>query len=336
MIPLKEVPGIRTQVVAEPKNLSIWVPAEVIADETSQFMLSSPVSGILGPLLVPPGRSVSAGTVLAEVRSPELARMHADWLTASARLKKADADLAREERLDAKNATSQKELEKAREGAAIARAEEESARRTLESIDLAPEQGRGGAAWRLRAPKSGAVVEYKAISGQGVSAGQELGFFVAAGQSIARMELVAENVASLKLGQFFAVRQSGGGAWQGKLEGIAPALSSDTMRRSHRLRIIGNAQPLPGASVEVEVPFPPSIVLPQAALQQVEGRWGVYKTHHGHAEFCPVARGQGIGGEVMILGGIKPGESVVVEGAYLLKAYQQKLANPDDEGGHVH
>jgi cobalt-zinc-cadmium efflux system membrane fusion protein len=71
-------------------------------------------------------------------------------------------------------------------------------------------------------------------------------------------------------------------------------------------------------------------------LQRLEGLWGVFVVEHGHAEFRHVVRGQDIKGDVIILDGIKPGETVVVEGAYLLKAYQQKLAHPEEEEGHVH
>jgi cobalt-zinc-cadmium efflux system membrane fusion protein len=102
---------------------------------------------------------------------------------------------------------------------------------------------------------------------------------------------------------------------------------------------MGDSLPLPGTPVEVEIPFPASITLPQAALQQVEGRWGVFVVvcdEACHAMFRQVARGQDIKGAVVILDNIAPGERVVADGAYLLKAYQQKLAGPGDEGGHAH
>jgi cobalt-zinc-cadmium efflux system membrane fusion protein len=330
---LKDVPGTRTQTVSEPKELAIWLPAEVIADESSQFVLSSPVNGILGTLLVPPGRQVATGVALAEVRSPELARLHADWLSAKARLLRAETTLAREERLDAKKATSQRDLEEAVSEASIAKAEEESARLALESLGITAEHG--GAKWTLKAPRAGAVIDYKAISGQGVSAGQDLGFFLADGPVIVRMEIDQTSAGSWKPGQVFQVKHSGGQQWDGRLEGIVPALSSDTLRQTYRVRLSGDSMPLPGTPVEVQIPFPPSITLPQAALQQIDGQWGVFIAHHGYAEFCPVVRGRDIKGEVMILSGIKPGQIVVVEGAYLIKAYQQRLANPEEEG-HVH
>jgi cobalt-zinc-cadmium efflux system membrane fusion protein len=260
--------------------------------------------------------------------------MHAEWLSAKAKLLRAETSLAREERLDAKKATSQRDLEEAVSEASIAKAEEESARLALESLGIAAELG--GAKWTLKAPRAGAVVDYKAISGQGVSAGQELGFFLADGPVIVRMELDQASTGGWKPGQAFQVKRSSGGQWEGMLEGIVPAISSDTLRQTYRVRLSGNSLPLPGTPVEIQVPFPPSITLPQSALQQINGQWGVFITHHGYAEFIPVVRGRDIKGDVMILGGIKPGQTVVADGAYLIKAYQQRLANPDEEHGHVH
>jgi hypothetical protein len=46
-------------------------------------------------------------------------------------------------------------------------------------------------------------------------------------------------------------------------------------------------------------------------------------------------RGQDVKGAVMILDNIAPGEKIVADSAYLLKAYQQKQSS-GDEGGHVH
>jgi hypothetical protein len=110
------------------------------------------------------------------------------------------------------------------------------------------------------------------------------------------------------------------------------------MRQTYRLRLEGDSLPLPGTAVEVEMPLPASIALPQAALQQIDGRWGVFVVVCGddcHAGFRHVVRGQDVKGAVVILDNLAPWEKIVADGAYLLKAYQQKLASPD-EGAHVH
>ena len=78
------------------------------------------------------------------------------------------------------------------------------------------------------------------------------------------------------------------------------------------------------------------VYLPQSALQQVDGRWGAFVVEGGHASFKGVQRGMEVKDEVLVLGGLQPGATVVAEGAYLLKAYQQKRTEPEGEGGHGH
>ena len=93
---------------------------------------------------------------------------------------------------------------------------------------------------------------------------------------------------------------------------------------------------MPGTPVEVNVPLEMGVYLPQAALQQVEGRWGVFIVEQEQAVFIPVKRGMEVKDEVLVQEGLKPGDTVVAEGAYLLKAYQQKRSEPEGEGGHGH
>jgi len=57
----------------------------------------------------------------------------------------------------------------------------------------------------------------------------------------------------------------------------------------------------------------------------------------GKAEFRLIKRGTEGKDEVLVLEGLTPGETIVAEGAYLLKAYQQKRTQPEgEEGGHGH
>ena len=99
---------------------------------------------------------------------------------------------------------------------------------------------------------------------------------------------------------------------------------------------VGGSLPIPGTSLEVKVPLERAVYLPQAALQQVDGHWGVFVAGQGEAVFRPVRRGLDVKDEVLVLEGLKPGETVVAEGAYLLKAFRQKRAQPEEGGGHGH
>jgi cobalt-zinc-cadmium efflux system membrane fusion protein len=69
-------------------------------------------------------------------------------------------------------------------------------------------------------------------------------------------------------------------------------------------------------------------------LQQVEGTWGVFVKEGEEAEFRPVRRGPELGTDVMVLDGVKPGETVVGEGAYLLKSLQIKRKSGGEDHDH--
>ncbi|WLT31602.1 efflux RND transporter periplasmic adaptor subunit [Geothrix sp. PMB-07] len=331
-LPLKDIRGLHFVVVPEPRPEGAWYPAEAIGDESAQALLSSPVKGIVSAVRVPPGQRVSPGTVLLAIQSPELARLKADWLSARARRERTEAELAREQRLFQAQAGSRRELETAGSEAATARAEEDAARLALEARGLSPEAA--GAMLSLRAPRGGSVTAYTVQLGQGVEAGQELGRFQTASAAIARLELPLPAPQDWQPGTLTEVRKSDGQRWQARLEGTPAALSTDTRRLSYRLRLLGATLPLPGTPLEVRVPLATSVVLPQSALQQVEGTWGVFVKVGEAAEFRPVRRGPELGTDVMVLSGVKPGESVAGEGAYLLKSLQIKRKSGGDDHDH--
>ena len=77
-------------------------------------------------------------------------------------------------------------------------------------------------------------------------------------------------------------------------------------------------------------PFAVAVILPQAALQQVDGQWGVFVRSGDHAEFHPVRRGAELATNVVIEDGVKPGETIAADGAYLLKSLWQKTQSGGD------
>ena len=72
--------------------------------------------------------------------------------------------------------------------------------------------------------------------------------------------------------------------------------------------------------------------MPAAALQRLDDRWCVFVPKDtGTFEVRTVGRGRDLGGEVEIVSGLQAGETVVVDGAFLLKAEAEKARG---EGGH--
>lgn len=330
---LEGVLGVKFRPAPEPVSEGAWFPGEATGDEAASRILSAPVKGIVAGFPVPPGRAVAAGTVLATLQSPELARLKADWIGARAKLERMEADCAREARLFAAGAGSRRELEAAEAERSTARAEEESARLALEALGLKPEEA--GSLFRVRAPQGGRVTTYQVQLGQGVEAGQALGGFQAAQATLVKVELPLPGPGAWAPGTLAEVRTTAGTSWKARVEGVPAALSPETRRLAYRLRLQGASLPIPGTPVEVRVPTAKAIVLPQAALQRIEGRWGVFVREGESAAFRPVQRGAELGGDVMVLEGVRTGESVAVEGAYLLKALYLKRTNPQEDGhGH--
>lgn len=331
-LPLHQIRGLSFLTVPAAQAEGAWYPAEAVGDETAQSLLTAPVKGLVSAILVAPGRHVGGGTGLLVIQSPELARLKADWLSARARRERTDADLARELRLDAAQAGSRRDLDLARAEAAMARAEEEAARLALDARGVDPQAA--GASLTLKAPRAGSVTAYKAQLGQGVEPGQDLGAFQSALAAIVRLELPQPAPEGWRPGAPTEVRTAAGHRWKAVLEGTPATLTADTRRLAYRLRLQGRDLPLPGTALEVRVPMAKAVVLPQAALQQVEGTWGVFVKTGQEAEFRPVRRGAELGGDVMVLDGLRPGECVAGEGAYLLKSLLIKRKSGGDDHDH--
>ena len=62
------------------------------------------------------------------------------------------------------------------------------------------------------------------------------------------------------------------------------------------------------------------IVIPEGAVQSMEGRDVVFVQVNGGFQATPVTAGQRSGGRIEILGGIKPGAVIATEGAFVLKS----------------
>jgi cobalt-zinc-cadmium efflux system membrane fusion protein len=77
------------------------------------------------------------------------------------------------------------------------------------------------------------------------------------------------------------------------------------------------------------------VAVPAAALQRTQEGWSVFIPREEAAfEVRAVGRGRDLGGEVEVLSGLEPGELVVVDGAFLLKAESEKTRG--DAGHHDH
>ena len=77
------------------------------------------------------------------------------------------------------------------------------------------------------------------------------------------------------------------------------------------------------------------VAVPAASLQRLHDGWAVFLPRGaGVFEVRPIGRGRDLGGEVEIVEGLQPGEMVVVEGAFLLKAEAEKARGEGEHHEH--
>ncbi len=324
--------GVSFAEVDPARHESAWFAAEAISDPSAETLLTTSVAGQVIAFYAAPGAAVAKGAAVLELRSPELADLEARWQVARARAEKARRDAEREQRLLEHDATAAREVEAAQAEAAAAGAEEDAARAALEARGVVPGSGRSTVA--VRALRTGTLASFAVALGESVPAGARLGSVVIPGAARVRVDLPLPGPETWATGALTEVRRSDGRRWTARVEGIPPRLAPDTRRLSYFLRLEGDERPLAGTPLEVRVPLASAIVLPQTALQQIEGVWGVFVRQGDQAAFRPVRKGAELGGDVLVLEGVAAGDWVATEGAYLLKALWLKLAGGGE--GHDH
>jgi cobalt-zinc-cadmium efflux system membrane fusion protein len=92
----------------------------------------------------------------------------------------------------------------------------------------------------------------------------------------------------------------------------------------------------PGMSATATLPVGATgaaiLTVPVAAVQRVRNEWCVFLPKDAnHFEIRRIGRGRDLGGEVEVLSGLRAGDAIVVDGAFLLKAQAEKGAGGHDE-----
>ncbi len=151
------------------------MPARVVIPPEQEQVVSSPEAGLVKSLRVAIGDEVRAGAPLAVIESPELVGLQRDFLQASAELRLAQTDLARDEQLFKEGIIAERRLLTTRSRFEQARASLEERRQVLRlaGLDVSAIKALEGSrtlssALVVRAPVSGAVLAQMAVVGQRV------------------------------------------------------------------------------------------------------------------------------------------------------------------------
>lgn len=292
----------------------------VTATPGGEAVLTARAAGAVTQIFKRLGDPVRAGEALAIVESREAAQIAADRAVASARANLAQTTLARERRLFEQRVSARQDYEHAQAEAAAANAEARRAQVAAGAANVTAD-GRG-------------VVVASPISGRVTAATLNLGAFVQPETELFRIadpRLVHVEVSisgmdapRIAVGDRVAIETADGRIIEGKVRSITPGLNPET-RAATAIVDVSPEGLQPGQSVRARI-MPTvaagskAIVVPDEAVQSVEGRDVVFVRTAKGFEPRPVTVGQRGAGRVEVVSGLTAGQVIASRNAFLLKA----------------
>ena len=307
----------------EPGSLisEILAQATVTAPPEGQALLTARADGAVVRINKRLGDPVGAGETVALLESREAAQFVAERNAAAARERAAHAAWQREERLFRERVTAREALEGAR---AVHDATEVELRRSETALRAAGVTG-GGRHLAVRSPISGRITEVDTQLGAYVAAGAEL-FNVSDPRRIQIDAAVpAQDAQRIRPGDPAKVELANGGLADAVVRSVTPSLDPQSRSATVVLQLGGAPGGLTqGQAVRVRITPQGSqesrIILPEEAVQQIEGRDMVFVQVKGGFQAVPVSVGSRSGGRIEILDGLRAGQTVVTQGAFVLKS----------------
>jgi RND family efflux transporter MFP subunit len=311
------------------------VPATVAPNAYRETKVNSLVGGVARQVRPELGAPVARGETLAVIFSNELADAQMKYLSMQAMLQADHQKLTRTQTLAEIGAASRQEVEEVTAVHTAHATEVAAARQRLLLLGLTPGQvGRLQEASHVVSevvvvsPGDGTVLARNVNPGQVVGAGQEL-FTVADLTTVWVIgDLYEKDFASVRVGTPAAVSvpATPGAPLRGRVAYIDPRV--DPATRTAKVRVeVPNAGGALRLGMFVQVAFRVGsgerrALVPQAAVQSIGGRTVVYVATEEEGRFVetPVTLGAPMGDAVQVLDGVKPGDKVVTEGSFFLRA----------------
>ena len=316
-----------------PGNLSatITAPAMVDAEIRGQAVLAAQVPGMVVQITKRLGDAVKAGETLAVVQSRDAAALAAAREVAESRLVLARSVLAREKSLYDQMITPRQDLERAQADLNAAEAE---ARRARAAAD---------AAHVLRDGKSVAVIS--PLAGKITSRTADLGRYIQADTELFRVSdprfididaaVTGVDAERISAGDHAKVATRAGLVVNATVRSVSPTVNEQTRTANVVIDPDPGEPPLtPGDLVQVEITprnsVSTGIIVPDTALQNLNGRTVVFVRAPDGFKARPVVVGTRSRGKALIVSGLEAGTTIATANAFLLKAELNKGAGEEE------
>jgi len=290
--------------------------AHGVVQAADRATLGFPMGGRLVMRTVDVGDRITTGQILGRLDAAPFQHQAANARSATTRL---DAEVSQQERdtnrigaLVSSGAVSRQVSERSNASLEVARAGRASARTELQEAQRMLRDS------VLRAPFDGVITAVLAEPGEVVGAGAPVIVVSGEGAREVRVEVTAPLVALLEPGTpaLVDVPALGQRGLRARVRAVANGMASDGRLYPVLLSLEQSDIPT-GASAEVrfETPAAPGLSIPTAAVVSPTGeRASVFRVRDGLAERVDVALGSLIGDRMVVDGGLRAGDQLVVAG----------------------
>jgi cobalt-zinc-cadmium efflux system membrane fusion protein len=318
---------IKVETVAETAGAtSVSLPGRVSFDEDRTQRVASPIDGRAVSLRVKLGDKVRAGQPLIELSSPNVGQLQADAQKAMSDLALAQKATERVHKLQGEGAVAEKDVAQTEND--LRKAKSDSARTTaqLKALGVSPSDPAVNVA--LRAQIAGIVVERNVLVGQEVRADQASPLLTISSLDTVWVQADAyeQDLSLVAEGDAVTIRVPAypGETFAGTVGHIGEVVDPTTRtvkircvadNKSHRLKpeMFARVDVLNAAGHKlILVPAPAVLNDGDKSIVIVASEGNVFRARR-------VEVGPEVDGKVRILGGLRPGERIVTDGAIFMK-----------------
>jgi membrane fusion protein, heavy metal efflux system len=328
--------GIKTApVTAISAGTAVTAPGSVMANAYREIKVTPIAAGIVTKVHVELGAVVRRGAPLLTLFSAELAESQTKYMSMSAMLEADHKKLERTRKLVEIGAASRQDLEEITAVHETHAAEVEAARQRLQLLGLSAEQVRALASPSqvvstivVPAPIAGVITSRSANLGQVVAMGQELLSVTDLSEVWVVGELYEQDFAMVRVGSEAAMTTAAypGLMLRGRVSYIDPRVDPQARTAKARIEVPNSDGRLRlgmYVTVRFTTPGASTLVVPRSAVQAIGDRQVVFvPAESGVGKFIQrrVQLGTPIGDNYPVLSGLKPGETIVTEGSFFLRA----------------
>jgi cobalt-zinc-cadmium efflux system membrane fusion protein len=355
-VPAKAAAEPGTAPLALPSNASAENPVKMVAagmvklagdiqlvgtvsyDQDHLAFVGPLVAGRITRLAAGIGDKVKRGQILAEIEAAEVGQARADLIAARARAAASELNLRRETDLAERRISSAREKEVAEAQWITEKAAVRAAMERLRAMGLSQQDVSGadksdqGGRIPVRAPIDGVVLERAVTLGQAVERATDAFKIADTGHVWVDLSLYEKDLPRVHVGGAVEIRAHAyqGEVFKGRVAYVVPIVDEATRTAKVRIELANPHGKLSFGQLVVaklvgdpNTVATPVLAIPRAAVQRVDGKSIVFVKSSGADgtfERRIVELGVSTGDQVEVRHGIKEGELVASDGAFLLKS----------------